>query len=468
MKRSWKMGIVVALVVSVAAIIGLRQSGVVSCPFRGGGTASAKQSRPSPKSDPQSVAGTGLPKLVDIGSTSCIPCLMMAPILENLKKEYAGRMEVEVIDANKDREAAARYGIKLIPTQVFFDASGKERFRHEGFMAREDILAKWKELGVNLTAAPPSAEPSSSAPAFERSEAAQAPAAGTTPDAKPVLPAMMEEAYPGLASGVLRYARVADLPEGILLEAPGVTISQKELAAETAGAPAELRSQLEKNAFFVLESVGTPKLLLAVAKQEAARQARNLEGKTEAEIIQAHLANIVVGLSVTDEELSAFYAGNKDMFGEASLAQVKAELKQYLLQQKQNERIQSYVETLGQTVPIKVSAAWVRDKSVLAKDNVVDKARASGKPSLVDFGSKGCVPCDMLAPILETLKTKHAGKANVLFVSVQEEQMLAARYRVASIPAQVLFDKNGAEVFRHVGFWPQDEIEKKLAEIGVK
>jgi len=98
----------------------------------------------------------------------------------------------------------------------------------------------------------------------------------------------------------------------------------------------------------------------------------------------------------------------------------------------------------------------------------VGKARSSGKPSLVDFGSKGCGPCDMMAPILATLSKKYDGKANVLFVHVGEEQILASRYGIQSIPVQVFFDKDGREVFRHVGFFPQEEIEKKLAEMGVK
>ena len=91
-----------------------------------------------------------LPKLLDLGATKCIPCKKMAPILEELKKEYTGRMEVEFIDVWKDESAAKKYGISLIPTQIFFDASGKELFRHEGFYAKADILAKWRELGVKL------------------------------------------------------------------------------------------------------------------------------------------------------------------------------------------------------------------------------------------------------------------------------------------------------------------------------
>lgn len=95
-----------------------------------------------------------LPRLVDLGADKCIPCKMMAPILEGLKKEYAGRLQVDFIDVWKNPSAGQQYKINLIPTQIFYDASGKERARHEGFFSKEDILAKWKELGVNLTAQP--------------------------------------------------------------------------------------------------------------------------------------------------------------------------------------------------------------------------------------------------------------------------------------------------------------------------
>jgi thioredoxin 1 len=91
-----------------------------------------------------------LPKLVDLGADKCIPCKLMAPILQELKKEYAGRMDVEFIDVWKNEGAGKKYGIKLIPTQIFYAANGKELFRHEGFFGKEDILGKWKELGVDL------------------------------------------------------------------------------------------------------------------------------------------------------------------------------------------------------------------------------------------------------------------------------------------------------------------------------
>jgi len=91
-----------------------------------------------------------LPRLVDLGADKCIPCKMMAPILEELKKEYAGIFNVEFIDVWKNPDAGKKYGIRIIPTQIFFDVTGKELFRHEGFLSREDILAKWKELSVDI------------------------------------------------------------------------------------------------------------------------------------------------------------------------------------------------------------------------------------------------------------------------------------------------------------------------------
>jgi thioredoxin 1 len=99
-----------------------------------------------------------LPKLLDLGATKCIPCKMMAPILEKLKKDYDGRLEVEFIDVWQNPDAGKQHKIDLIPTQIFFSDSGKELFRHVGFYGRDDILAKWKELGVDLNRQPGSAD----------------------------------------------------------------------------------------------------------------------------------------------------------------------------------------------------------------------------------------------------------------------------------------------------------------------
>ncbi|MBE3123243.1 MAG: thioredoxin family protein [Planctomycetes bacterium] len=142
MSKVWKIAIVVVLIAVVAVVLINKQKG-------------------SSSATDTTEAAAGLPRLVDLGSTTCIPCKMMAPVLEGLKKEYEGRLQVEFIDVMVNPDAAGPYKIKLIPTQVFFDASGQERFRHEGFFAKQDILAKWKELGVDLASTPAAGESAS-------------------------------------------------------------------------------------------------------------------------------------------------------------------------------------------------------------------------------------------------------------------------------------------------------------------
>lgn len=91
-----------------------------------------------------------LPKIVDLGAMKCIPCKMMAPILEELKKDYEGKLEVVVIDVWENRGEAEKYGIQAIPTQIFYDENGKEFFRHEGFLPKEDILKTFRDHGIKL------------------------------------------------------------------------------------------------------------------------------------------------------------------------------------------------------------------------------------------------------------------------------------------------------------------------------
>ncbi len=96
-------------------------------------------------------AAPALPRLVDLGAGKCIPCKQMKPILAELTRNYAGQFTVVFIDVWENREEGPKYGIRMIPTQIFYGADGKELARHEGFMAKKDILAKWQELGVPLT-----------------------------------------------------------------------------------------------------------------------------------------------------------------------------------------------------------------------------------------------------------------------------------------------------------------------------
>jgi thioredoxin 1 len=143
MSNRWKIGVVAALAVIVGAVIALK----VCNPFSG--TPRLDESQvPAEESTPHTEIA--LPLLVDLGADRCIPCKKMAPILEELREEYRGVLRIEFIDVWKDPAAGRRYGIRLIPTQIFYDAAGKEIFRHEGFMGREDILGTFERFGIDL------------------------------------------------------------------------------------------------------------------------------------------------------------------------------------------------------------------------------------------------------------------------------------------------------------------------------
>jgi thioredoxin 1 len=88
--------------------------------------------------------------MVDIGAKECIPCKMMAPIMEELEKEYhaTGRAAIYFIDVWKNKDQGRKFGIRSIPTQIFYDKDGKEVMRHEGFMDKKAIVAMLEKLGV--------------------------------------------------------------------------------------------------------------------------------------------------------------------------------------------------------------------------------------------------------------------------------------------------------------------------------
>jgi thioredoxin 1 len=90
----------------------------------------------------------GMVTMVDLGADQCVPCRMMAPILEKLKKTYEGKAAIIFIDVWKNTDEARRYGIRAIPTQIFFDVNGREASRHVGFMSEKEIIDQLTKMGV--------------------------------------------------------------------------------------------------------------------------------------------------------------------------------------------------------------------------------------------------------------------------------------------------------------------------------
>jgi thioredoxin 1 len=161
-KLSYKVLVIVLLVGAVGAIVAMKNPcGCLSPAEPYSKSAASSSAVPTQTQDatmptaqasdqPIQPGALGVPRLVDLGADKCIPCKMMAPILEQLKKDFSERLQVDFIDVWKNPGEAPKYGIQIIPTQIFFGPDGKELFRHEGFFSRDDILAKWKELGFPL------------------------------------------------------------------------------------------------------------------------------------------------------------------------------------------------------------------------------------------------------------------------------------------------------------------------------
>ena len=111
----------------------------------------ASVTEPATASNPEAAAtepGNRLPQFVEVGAESCIPCKMMQPILDEMRVQYAGQIEIVMADVWKDPELGRKYNVRSIPTQVIYDGDGVEVFRHVGFWPKDEIDVKLKELGL--------------------------------------------------------------------------------------------------------------------------------------------------------------------------------------------------------------------------------------------------------------------------------------------------------------------------------
>ncbi|MBI4774084.1 MAG: thioredoxin fold domain-containing protein [Deltaproteobacteria bacterium] len=270
--------------------------------------------------------------------------------------------------------------------------------------------------------------------------------------------------YPGLELGILSSAQLAPLNDKTLLIGDGLEITQAELMKSVNSQEPELRSQLEKNLLYILEQEASRRILV----KEAEKSGISSSGRDERQVIRELIERKASDVSVPEEDLEAFYKANREMLGGAAFEQVKDGIRQYLIEDKRQQVVTSYISELTGSVRLRINESWVEEQSRLALDNPVDKARNSKKPTMVEFGAAGCVPCDMMQPILDNVRKNYTDKLNVVFVHVGEEQVLAARYGIRSIPVQVFFDGTGKEVFRHVGFFPEADVTEQLAQMGVK
>lgn len=282
--------------------------------------------------------------------------------------------------------------------------------------------------------------------------------------AEPPKSQAVEQAYPFLASNILKSAKMRNMEKGLLLKLDGMEIPESRLTEIVGKAEPSIRPELRKNLFFLLEQETMRKILVREAKHSGI----SLQGLNDEQVIQAYLNHLVRGVTVSDMEAKAFYEENKGLVGGASFEQVKEAIQQVLLEQKKARAVDDHIQDLVRRADISINEKWVKDQYALAMDNPVDKARTSGKPTMAEFGATGCIPCDMMQPILDKLRKNYPDKLNVVFVHVREKPIMGARFGIRSIPVQVFFDRDGKEVFRHVGFFPEAEVTRQLKTMDVR
>jgi thioredoxin 1 len=109
------------------------------------------------------------------------------------------------------------------------------------------------------------------------------------------------------------------------------------------------------------------------------------------------------------------------------------------------------------------------DNSAFASNDKAAESNTSRKiPQLIDLGSKSCIPCKKMAPILDSLREEYKGRAEITFIDTRDNRQAAIDFKITLIPTQIFIDTLGVETFRHVGFFPADSIVAHLKPLGAK
>lgn len=274
----------------------------------------------------------------------------------------------------------------------------------------------------------------------------------------------VKDLYPLLSDRFIKTATLTALDDDRILQTDtGIVLTQAWMKKTLDQHDPGLKDQLENNLIFLAEQ----EILTLILEDEVQKSGMADGNAVTQEQIAAFLQSKVGDQTVSDKEAKTFYDENKEMVGGMPFDQVSDSIKQFLLKNKQQTAVRTYIHDLGQRHQIRIDDTWVDAQYKRMTDNPVDKARLSGKPSMVEFGATGCVPCDMMQPILDKLKKRFPDTLNIVFLHVRENQVLAGRYGIQSIPVQAFFDAHGKEVFRHTGFYPEEEVMTQLKKMGV-
>jgi len=248
----------------------------------------------------------------------------------------------------------------------------------------------------------------------------------------------------------------------------GYKITDSYLEERYKNLPEAYRSAYANRKDELLEQLVIERILIQEAEKRglsAGPDATESGRSPEIALIQKLFAEVTASARVEDVEIRKFYDANKQTLPPQPFEQLKSDIEEYLLAQKQNEAFNSFVTRVRAEADVVLNEDWVKAQQSAGPKDPLAGVLGNGIPSVVDFGASNCVPCKMMKPIFEELESEYRGKANILLIEVYEFRKLTLEYRIRVIPTQIFFDENGKEFWRHEGFLSKEEIINKLKEM---
>lgn len=282
-------------------------------------------------------------------------------------------------------------------------------------------------------------------------------------------PKTVEDVYPGLALNILTKAKLAPMPEPVILRINGADrITTNDLTQLIEGMNPTLKKQHEEDLFFTLEFCSGASILAEEALATYAKDGTSTKQKHPT-FVANEFANYLVkkmNLAVTDEEVEETIK----KYPEQAKDMTKEEVKKKLLAIKTANAVSQVWKDTGKRLNIEVSEQWVKKQAANIKESPIDKALKSGKPVAVVLLSGMTKLAQERAanqPVVEKVFKEYSGKFETLVLE-QGEHMVLCRRRGIGIgqPAVFLFyHKNGKEAGRFNGWLPEKGIKETLENI---
>jgi thioredoxin 1 len=115
-----------------------------------------------------------------------------------------------------------------------------------------------------------------------------------------------------------------------------------------------------------------------------------------------------------------------------------------------------------QASELKIQQKAENEENLIITDEQLDFSKH--KVTFIELGADKCIPCKAMQPVMREIAQEYKGTIQVVFYDVWKTPKYAKNFGIQMIPTQVFIDKNGEEIFRHVGFYPKEDIIKMLKE----